>query len=88
MKDKIEAVKSTNYKNERVIKYYLHCNEGIFWLTDTPYRRSTYEFFRNGVNADKMQDMCRKSDEFLLKTVRRLPKFVEYVKKEVAPYAA
>lgn len=76
-------------KDKQNLDFYLHSNNGEFYLFSQDYSKGVYEYFKNGrsVNEIRKFDKWNKNPR-LNKTIERLPKQIQYVEKYVMKQVA
>ena len=81
MKDRIEIKEVTDDMDNRIIKFYLHCDLGTLWLFNREYSPGVYDYFRNSVSIAELRAYKYSRNKTLNKIVDRLPVYIRYVKQ-------
>lgn len=66
-----------------VHSFYVHSNDGDFFLFSQNYRKGVQIYFGKGVHLDEAYNFSKSNhDNAIIKTMNKLPMYIRYVEKE------
>lgn len=71
-------------RDQQKLHFYLHSNDGEFYLFSQNYSKGVFEYFKNGRSVNEIRKFDKwKKNPRLNKTIDRLPPQIQYVEKYI-----